>query len=168
MPIGQRNSDMDRSLAVCLDNERGFSLVEVLIALAAAIFGLLAAGQLLFMAMSSLSLANSKGTAALTAMNTLESLSDLYSRNPLHEDFAPGNHGPQEIKVMNPNDGNVLNRFSVTWTSGIVRDPRPGKTPDARLIQVTVTPIRSDGTVNYRPPYNKILSITTIFSRRMP
>ena len=168
MSIRWREPGTDGSISVQRNRERGFSLVEVMIALIVATFGLLAAGQLLFIAMSSASLARSKGTAALAAGNILESLSDQYARDPSHEQLVTGSHGPQEIKVSNPNDGSVLNCYSITWTTGNVQDPRPGKIPDARHVLVTVTPIRPGGEVNYRPPWNKILHVSTIFSPKMP
>ena len=167
MPIRQKAPGRGGLRAAHRKNERGFSLVEVMIALIIAAFGLLAAGHLIFIAVSSASLARSKGTAALAARNTLESLSGLYAMDQSHDQLVPGNHGPQEIKIMNPNTGNVLNHFSITWTTGNVQDPRPGVIPGARLVRVTVTPIRSGSMVNYRPPFNKILNIATVFSPKM-
>lgn len=168
MLIRRRGPDTEESIAIQRNSERGFSLVEVMIALIVATFGLLAAGQLLFIAMSSASLARSKATAALAAGSMMESLSDLYTRDQSNVHLVAGSHGPQEIKFSNPNDGSVLNRYSITWTTGNVPDPRPGKIPEARHVLVTVTPIRSGGEVNYRPPLNKILSVSTIFSPRIP
>jgi|GEM_PF-638503 len=167
MPIRQIEPGRGGSRAVYLKNERGFSLVEVMIALIIAAFGLLAAGHLIFIAVSSASLARSKGTAALAARNMLESLSDLYAMDQSHDQLTPGNHGPQEIKITNPNTGNVLNNFSITWTAGNVQDPRPGVIPVGRRVRVTVTPVRSGSVVNYRPPFNKILNIATVFSPKM-
>jgi prepilin-type N-terminal cleavage/methylation domain-containing protein len=167
MPIRQIEHGRSGLRASFLKNEQGFSLVEVMIALIIAAFGLLAAGHLIFVSVSSASLARSKGTAALAARNMLESLSGLYAMDPSHDQLVPGNHGPQEIKIMNPNTGNVLNHFSITWTTGNVRDPRTGVIPVARRIGVTVTPIRSGGVMNYRPPFNKTLNIATVFSPKM-
>jgi prepilin-type N-terminal cleavage/methylation domain-containing protein len=167
MPIGQIEPGRSGLRASFLKNERGFSLVEVMMALLIAAIGLLAAGHLIFIAVSSASLARSKGTAALAARNMLESLSDLYAMDQSHDQVATGNHGPQEIKIMNPNTGNVLNHFSITWTAGNVQDPRPAVIPVARRVRVTVTPIRSGNVVNYRPPFNKILNIATVFSPEM-
>jgi prepilin-type N-terminal cleavage/methylation domain-containing protein len=146
------------------NTERGFSLIEVMIALIITVFGLLAAGQLLFVAASSHSLARSKGAAALIAQNKLEVLSDLYSREPSNDDLSPGNHGPEEVTVINPNDGNILNCFRITWTAENVPDPRPGIMHTARVIKVTVTPVQSGGVENKQPWMNKVVNITTIFS----
>jgi len=168
MTIQPRESDADGQISLQQNRERGFSLVEVMIALIVATFGLMAAGQLLFIAMSSASLARSKGTAALAAGNVLETLSDLYARDQSDGHLVTGSHGPQEITVRNPNNGNILDRYRITWTTDNVRDPRPGKIPDARHVLVTVTPIRPGGNVNYRPPLNKILNVATIFSPKMP
>lgn len=148
------------------NDDQGFSLVEILIATALTTIGLLAAFQLLLIAMSSATLARSQETAVLSAMNKLESLAESYSRDP-KGNVLPGNYGPEEIKVINPNDGSVLNRFQITWTVNTVSDPRPGKIPEARRIRVTVTPILAAGAVNYQPPFNKVLNVSTVFSPRM-
>ena len=148
-------------------NERGFSLIEILMATALTTVGLLAACQILYIAMSASSLARSKGTAVLSAMNKLESLSDTYSRDPYNQNVLPGNHGPEEIKIINPNDGSVLNRFQMKWTMDNVPDPRSGKSLDARRVRITVIPILVDGAVNDQPRLNKILNITTVFSPRI-
>jgi prepilin-type N-terminal cleavage/methylation domain-containing protein len=153
--------------SVCPEKIHGFGLIELMIALAVMTFGLLAAGQLFYIAASSGSLANSKGSAAIAAQNKLESLADLYSRNPSAGDLTPGSHGPQQIQVTNPNNGEALNRFDISWEINHVLDPRPAKIVDARLVRVMVTPIQPGGAVNNRPPFNKTLSITTIFSPTM-
>lgn len=164
MPIRQIDPGRRGLQTAYLKNERGFSLVEVMIALIMAAIGLLAAVHLIFIAVSSASLARSKGTAALAARNMLESISDLYAVDQTHAQLTPGNHGPQELKIMNPNTGNVLNHFSITWTAEDVQDPRPGVIPVARRVRVIVTPVRSGSVVNYRPPFNKIMNIATVFS----
>jgi prepilin-type N-terminal cleavage/methylation domain-containing protein len=143
---------------------QGFSLIEIMMALAILTFGLLAAGQLIYVSLGSGSLARSKGTAAITAQNKLEYLSDLYRRNPNAPDLALGTHGPQQIQVLNPIDGTILNNYNVAWTLANVVDPRPDKALDARLVSVTITPIQSDGSVNMRPFLNKAVTVTTIFS----
>jgi len=145
----------------------GFSLLEAMIALILATYGLLAAGQLLYMSASAASLARSKETAALAAMDALESLSDLYHRNRYDISLAPGNHGPEVFRVMDPDGKSVLNSFRITWSVENTEDPRPGKRLDARLVIVTVTPIGPGNAFNYRPPFNKILDVPTIFSPRI-
>ena len=157
----QRQKNLNRS------NERGFSLIEILMATALTTVGLLAACQILYIAMSASSLARSKGTAVLSAMNRLESLSDTYSRDPSNENVLPGNHGPEEMEITNPNDGSILNRFQMKWTVDNVPDPRSGKSLDARRVRITVIPILAGGAVNYQPRLNKILNVTTVFSPRM-
>jgi len=150
------------------NRDQGFSLIEVLIATALTTVSLLAALQLLYMAMSASSLARSKGTAALSAMNKLECLSDSYARDPFNGQVLPGNHGPEEIKIVSTDKNGVLNRFQVVWTGDDVDDPRPGKILIARRIRVTVTPVLAGGAVHYQPGFNKILSVTTVFSPGMP
>jgi prepilin-type N-terminal cleavage/methylation domain-containing protein len=149
---------------VCSDKVQGFSLIEMMCALVILTFGLLSVGQILYVSAGSGSLARSKSTAAIAAQNKLESLADLYARNPFAEELTLGDHGPQQTQVVNPVDGTILNRYEVDWTVNIVPDPRPGKVPDARLVRVAITPIRSEGTGNGRAVFNKILSITTIYS----
>ena len=146
---------------------RGFSLIEMTIALLVLTFGLLTAAQLMSTALNSSSLARSKGTAAIAAQDKLEYLADLYRRNSSATDLAAGNHGPQQVEVVNPADGSTLNLYNVSWSVGNVPDPRPGKILAARLLTVTVVPIRSDGTTNNRTPLNKVVSVTAIVSPRM-
>ena len=153
--------------AVCSYKAHGFSLIEMMVALAILAFGFLAMGPLLYLAAGSGSLARSKEAAAIAAQNKLESLADLYRRNPLAGDLTPGSHGPQQIQMVNPMDGTTLNRFSLSWTVSAVADPRPGKTIHARQVRVKVTPIQPGGASNSRPALNKILNVTTIFSQRI-
>jgi prepilin-type N-terminal cleavage/methylation domain-containing protein len=153
--------------SVCSKTNHGFSLIELMIAVAVLTFGLLAVGQLFYVAASSSSLSGSKGSAAIAAQNMLESLADLYSRNPSAEDLAFGNHGPRQIQVNNPIDGTILNRYAISWTVDRVQDPRPGKAVDAKLVSATITPIQTTGAENNRPPFNKTLSVATIFSTKM-
>ena len=146
---------------------QGFGLIEMLLALSITAFGLLAAGQLLYVAAGSNSLARSKSTAALAAQNMMESLGALYRQNPSAPDLTLGDHGPRSIQVANPTDGTILNRFNVTWVVENVPDPRPGKALDARLVRTTVTPVLDKGTENNQPGLNKILNVITVFSPRM-
>jgi prepilin-type N-terminal cleavage/methylation domain-containing protein len=147
-----------------LGREAGFSLIEIMIALIILTFGLLTAGQLLYIAASSSLLARSKGTAALAAQSVLESLDALYDQNPSAPEITPGSHGPRQSVVTNPIDGTVLNRYAVDWVVENVADPRPGKVLNARRVRATVTPVQAGGAGNIRPGLNKILNITTIFS----
>jgi len=153
--------------SVCSDRPKGFGLIEVMVALFVLTFGLLATGQLFFIASGSGSLAGSKGSAAIFAQNTLESLAALYQQNPSAEDLAPGGHGPREFQATNPADETVLNRYAVSWIVSPVPDPRPAKALDAKLVRVTVTPISMGGASNNRLPFNKTLQIATIFSPTM-
>ncbi len=146
---------------------QGFSLIELMIAQVILTFGLLAVGPLLYVAASSESLARSKSAAAITAQNKLESLTDLYHRNPSAEDLTLGSHGPQQAQVVNPIDGTVLNRYDVTWVMSAVPDPRPGKVVAGRLVRVTITPIQLAGAGNSNPAFNKILNVTTILSQKV-
>jgi prepilin-type N-terminal cleavage/methylation domain-containing protein len=154
-------------IQVCLIKEQGFSLVEIMIALCIMSFGLLAAGQLLYVAAGSTSLARSKSTAALAAQNVMESLEALYRQNPSATDIAIGRHGPRNIEVANPTDGTVLNRFHVSWVVENVPDLRPGKVLNARLVRAMVTPVQSAGSENNQPGLNKTLNVSTLFSQKI-
>ena len=138
-----------------------------MIALVILTFGLLATTPLIYTAVRSDSLARSQSTAAIVAQNRLEVLADLYLRNPSADDLIFGSHGTDQVQVVNPNDGSILNRYDVNWMISQVPDPRPGRMLDAKLVRVTVAPIRLDGTENSRPGFNKILNLSTIFSPGM-
>jgi hypothetical protein len=118
------------------------------------------------MAASSGSLARSKGTAAIAAQNTLESLAALYQQDPSATDLALGRHGPRQMQVLNPADGSTLNRYSTEWEVRPVSDPRPDRILDAKLVSVTITPVFSSGALNSKPGMNKIVNVSTILSLR--
>ena len=148
------------------DSAAGFTLVEMLISLIVLTFGLLAAGQMIFVAMSAQSLALSKGTASVVAEDKLESLADLYSQNPAAADLTVGDHGPIQVQVTNPTNARILNRYNVEWNVAVVPDAR-GKVLTARTVRVTVTPITTAGAVNKKASLNKVISMTAIFSARI-
>ena len=153
-------------IPVCSAGRQGFTLIEMMLALIILTFGLLTAGQLLYVAASSSSLARSKGTAAIAAQSLLESLASLYSQNPSAADLALGSHGPRQAVVVNPTDGTVLNRYDVNWIVENVSDPRPGKALNARHVRATVTPVQIGGAENIRAGFNKVLNIDTILSQK--
>ncbi len=145
---------------------RGFTLVEMIISLLVLSSGLLAVGQMLFVAASSGSFSRSKGSAAIVAQDRLESLADLYRRDPSSEDLSPGSHGPQQIEILNPADGTTLNRYNILWNVEPVPDPRPGKVVDAKLVRVTIAPALPGGGSNSKPGLNKTVNVSTILSPR--
>ena len=147
-----------------LNKGNGFSLIETMCALAILSLGLLAVGPLMCVALKSDSLARSKSTAAIAAQNKIESLADLYQRNPSSEDLMLGNHGPSQTQVVNPGDGTILNRYGINWAISEIPDPRPDKKLDARLIRITVAPITQKGEENTQPALNKTLNVSTIIS----
>jgi len=145
----------------------GFSLIEVMIALGILVFGLLATSSLMYTAVRSSSLARSQSTAGIAAQNKLEMLAETYCRNPSDKDLTPGTHGPEQIEIVNPNDGSTLNRYEIHWAVQQVPDPRPGTILNVKQVRVTVTPISSNGAKNRRPGYNKTLHINTVLSPEM-
>jgi prepilin-type N-terminal cleavage/methylation domain-containing protein len=155
-----------RNLHSSPECEGGFTLTEMLIALLILTFGLLSAGQLMLVAMGSASLARSKGSAAVVAQDRLEFLGDLYRRNAAAAELTVGDHAPEQVQIQNPTDNTILNRFSVGWNVSVVPDAR-GKTLNARLVRVTVTPVRADGTANNKILLNKVVSVSSIFSPRI-
>jgi type II secretory pathway pseudopilin PulG len=145
-------------------NADGFSLIETLIGLSLAAFGLLAIGQLLLASTSSECLARSKESAVLAARNKLNYLSHLYLVNSAHEDLAAGTHGPEEVCVVNPNDGSTLELFRIQWSTSCLADPRPGKALFATKLQVAATPIRTDGSFIDSPYFKRTVHLTAILT----
>jgi prepilin-type N-terminal cleavage/methylation domain-containing protein len=143
---------------------RGFSLIEMMIALVVLTFGLLTAGQMLFIAASSSSLARSQGAAAILAQDELESLAGVYQRDPLDLALSNGGHGPRQAEVANPVDGSILNRYNVTWDVSDVPDLRPGMRLNSKLVRVAIVPISATGAANSQPGMNKIMSVSTVLS----
>jgi prepilin-type N-terminal cleavage/methylation domain-containing protein len=143
----------------------GFTLIEMLVALFILTFGLLAAGQLIALAMNSSSLARSKGAAAVVAQDRLESLADLFRQNAAAADLVVGDHGPIQMQITNPVSARAVNRFNVTWNVSVVPDTR-GRVLNARLVRVTVTPIGAGVAANSKASQNKIVSVSGIFSPR--
>ncbi len=161
-----RQRTRKRSYSSVPDSAAGFTLVEMLISLIVLTFGLLAAGQMIFVAMSAQSLARSKGTASMVAQDRLESLADLYRQNPAAAELTVGAHGPIQVQVTNPTNARILNRYDVAWNVAVVPDAR-GKVLSARAVHVTVTPINAAGAVNKKASLNKVINVTAIFSPRI-
>jgi hypothetical protein len=145
----------------------GFSLVELMIATFILTVGLLEAAQIIYAAMCSASLARSKGAIAVVANDKLEFLADLYAANPGAPDLAVGVHGPDLVSIVNPASGTILNRFQVIWQVSGVADPRPGKSPTARQIVVTVQPIDAANQTNDKAYLNKSAIVAGVFSPRI-
>jgi prepilin-type N-terminal cleavage/methylation domain-containing protein len=145
----------------------GFSLIEMMIALVVLTFGLLSAGQMLFTAAASDSLARSSGSAAIVAQDRLEFLGDLYQRDPLAADLVTGHHGPVQTGIVNPTDAGTLNLYRIEWDVVPVPDPRPGNLLAAKLVTVTVAPIRTDGALNNKTRLNKTVNVGVVLSQRI-
>lgn len=163
-PQNQELAPANLSLDIACLSSAGFSLVEALVALMILALGLLAAGPMIYVALSSASLSRSKGAAAMTAQSKLQYLSDQYRRNPLGPDLSDGEHGGEQVKIVNPIDNSILNFYAVSWNVSPVSDPRPGKTLRAKYIAVTARPIQTTGADNNQPGLNKIVSLAAILS----
>jgi prepilin-type N-terminal cleavage/methylation domain-containing protein len=144
----------------------GFSLIEMMVALFILSFGLMAAGQMIYVAVSSASLARTKGNISIVAQDRLELLADLYARNPGDADLTDGNHGPVRVQFVNPTTSVALNRFQITWTISTVTDPRPGKVLNAKKVEVTVQPIDNSDNIRFRAFSNKAAVVVGVFSPR--
>ena len=144
------------------NKQYGFSLVEILIGLSLAGFGLLAIGQIFVSAANTANLARSKEHAALAARNKLEYLSDLYFRDSSHPDLNPGDHGPEQAPIRNPNNGRTMDLFRITWSIGNIADPRPGKVLSGLEITVTAVPIQNDGSLIANPYFNSTTVLSNI------
>jgi prepilin-type N-terminal cleavage/methylation domain-containing protein len=142
--------------------EPGFTIIEILFALLILAFGLLAAGQMIFVALSSASLARSKSNAALLAQDKIEFLADLHRREPESPLLSEGNHGPDLVQIRG-SGASTLDRYSVTWEVSAVPDARKGVRPIAKGIRVTVLPVDSDGRENKRIRLNKPVIVSSIF-----
>jgi type II secretory pathway pseudopilin PulG len=159
---------MSSSRNATRSGERGFGLIEILIALMVAILGFLAAGQLLYAVLGAATLARSQETTALAARNKMDDLSAIYLRNPAHEDLSPGNHGPQTVTTVNPFDDIVLNRHSITWTAGEIPDPRKDRTHAAILVRIRAQPVYNNNTPVNAPPSSGPIILTAVLSPEIP
>jgi type II secretory pathway pseudopilin PulG len=148
--------------------QEGITLAETLIAILILSCGLLATGQLMYVALGSASLSRSKSGAMTAAQHKLECLADLYCRNSGAAELSDGKHGPEEWQIVNPAYGTTLNRFAVAWTVGAVADPRPGRILAAKAVTAVVTPIDVSGNANEKSSLNKVVRVATIFSRAIP
>ncbi|MDR1727416.1 MAG: hypothetical protein LBT74_05745 [Acidobacteriota bacterium] len=118
----------------------GFGLIELVLALLLLGVGLLAAGPLLGTTARLTAQARSRSAAALAAQDALERLSDLCRRNPSAAELSPGDHREDALlEVRNPLEGNVLDRYQVSWSVGAIPDPRPGVTLPGKAVAVRVT-----------------------------
>ena len=142
----------------------GFSLVESLMAIFVLAMGFMFVGPMLVSSIESTTLTRSKDTAALAAVNRLESLAVQYRTNPADPDLVLGTHAPSVVEIVNPSDSRKLNRYNVGWTVANVPDVRAGRTLKAVQVTVTATPIGSGTTSNIAVKQNKVVNITTIFS----
>jgi len=149
----------------CFEEMNGFGLIELMVAIFILAFGLLATGQLVYSSLGLNSLARAKSTAEWTAKSTMESLADLYRRNPEAEELKPGSHPPVFSQIINPVNKSVLNSYKTTWFIEEITDPRPDKVLAGRYVSVQVAPVQQEESKKPHAFQNKILTVNTIFSR---
>jgi len=143
----------------------GFSLIEVMVAVFILAFGLLAAAQLLTMAMMLEAQSRSKSTAALAAQNEIERLADLYRRNPAAEELAIGAHQSEELtEIRNPITQNVLNMYKITWHVSGIPDPRTGMEMDGRVISVQAAPMLAEREDSPHYLKNKAITLNAVIA----
>jgi hypothetical protein len=150
-----------------IEASSGFGLIELMIALLITAFGLLAAGDFLFIAIRMNTLSRSKTTATLAAKETLEYLSALCQQNPTATELQPGIHGPRQSSFNNPLVGSLLNSYNVTWDVEEVNDLRQDIVLKAKTVRVQVQPVQEGGSGNIHPLLNKSLSMTTTLACRI-
>jgi Tfp pilus assembly protein PilV len=145
-------------------SSEGFGLIESMMAILIFALGFMYVGSMMFSSIKSTTLARSQGTAGIAAAQKLEALALMYRANASDAAFADGNHGPDQVQIVNPNDNTNVNRYNVTWTVSSVPDARAGKVLKAVQVTVTATPIGSGTSSNIKNGENKVTSVTTIFS----
>ena len=147
------------------ETDKGFSLIEVLVAVFILTLGLLSAAQLLTMALGLDALARSKNTAMLAAQNELERLADLYRRNPAAEELTIGTHQAEELtEIRNPLNQTVLNRYKITWLVSGIPDPRQGVDPQGRIISIRATPMLTESMENTGSLKNKTITLNAVIA----
>jgi len=105
-------------------NEKGFTLIEALIALAIFSIGILGVAAMQLTAINSNAIAHVQTEATGIAVDWMERLERLeYTSENTHDDLKKGSHGPVT-------DG----AYTIRW------DVSDGPINETRLIQVTVTP----------------------------
>jgi len=110
--------------SVLQTNERGFTLIEALIALAIFSIGILGVASMQLVAIKSNSIAHIQTDATGKAVDYMERLQRLeYTSESTHSDLEKGNHGPI-----------TEGAYRITWN---VSD---GPINETRLIEVRVTP----------------------------
>lgn len=167
-------------------DEKGFTLVELLVAMLILILSLIALANLIAVALLNNSLARSKSFGVEAAQMAEEKLRDLYNRSlingtPLPPSFFNGNLDVQitdaavaaGILGADPAtqlSGNTViigtdklvfqkfNRYKVSWTATL--DPNTNKSYRA---DITATPVNSAG-VAVKSKFNPPIKVTSYFS----
>jgi len=166
MKIAGPAPEVDRRPAGRPFDPGGFALTEALIALAVLCFGLLAAGQLICLALNAATLSRAKGAAVVLAGSRLEALSDVFEHRPDAPELQPGSYGPEIVEVISPETGAILNRFALVWQIAPAVDPRTGTPGRAREVTLTARPVDPGGDGNIRSWQNKEVTVCGIFSHR--
>ncbi|MBI4482378.1 MAG: prepilin-type N-terminal cleavage/methylation domain-containing protein [Acidobacteria bacterium] len=134
-----------------LGEQRGFTLIETMVAMVILIFGVIAVSNLFIVAVSNNALARSKTTAMATAQQRMDELKRAYVKDP--SAFPTGIANPITVQVKDPlkSSNNIMSEYTVsyTWAAG------PG---NSKTVEVTVRPTRA------RAGMNKTVILRSIFS----
>ncbi|MDA2931394.1 prepilin-type N-terminal cleavage/methylation domain-containing protein [Acidobacteria bacterium AH-259-O06] len=135
--------------------EKGFSLMESMIALAILTVALLGLVQLMSMALNQSALARSKTMAVSIAQEKLEQLRTTYNNDLNTEtsstDLTTGSHGPETVTLQAPSYSNMADQpFQVSWTVAV--------SGQQKTVTATVVP------QNQNQMQSTSLSITTVFA----
>jgi prepilin-type N-terminal cleavage/methylation domain-containing protein len=138
------------------EDEKGFTLIESMIAMFILTISLLAVAQLMVVSLHKSEFAKYETKAVHLAQAKVEELRAMFGRQvdsgaPV-ADVAAGSHGPEEVRLPTPQGGlqGMLN-FLVTWE---VADLAGGQ----KAVEVTVVP------ANRNPRQTQTISIATRFS----
>jgi type IV pilus modification protein PilV len=135
------------------DRDRGFSLIEALIALFILSVGLLSVAQLMMVSLDRSEAAKYDTKAVQLAQAKVEELRLLFGRSvdsgQTPEDLSAGSHGPITVELENPDDRIQNQRsFQVSWD---VQELDAGQ----KTVVVTVTPVTGN------PHQTEIITLTT-------
>jgi prepilin-type N-terminal cleavage/methylation domain-containing protein len=135
--------------------EKGFSLVESMIAMAILSVTFLGLAQLLTVGLQQNSLSRSRTMAVTVGQQQLEKLRATYNRelesgSPSSQ-LTPGAHGPETVTLSAPSDSVMEdNPFQVTWAVAV--------SGQQRTVTVDVVPQSQNDMVN------QSLTIASVFS----
>jgi type IV pilus assembly protein PilV len=136
-----------------INNEKGFSLIEILIAVTVFAIGILAVGKMQFTAIKGNSFANDLTEATTLAQNRIEGLIGLSYTDPLLDDTNGNSHaGIDDVNATTADHNAVDGRYNIFWN--IAPDYYINNTKEIRVIitwadkgspkEISITSIKTD------------------------